>query len=463
MKILLIRHHDRGNVNDRLPESLDEEQGVLPPLGISYIAAVLETAGYRVNILDAIALKLTSQEVKDKIIIEAPDMVGVTAMSSSILGALEALKMAKETGAITVIGGPHLDAYPRETLSYNFVDYGIIGEGEYPFLNLVRAVEKNIPVRDIKGLAYKINEEIYINEPYINPDLNKLPFPARHLLPMEKYSSIISLHPVTTMISSRGCPYQCGFCFKSSSDAKYRMRSPGNVVDEMELVVEQFKIKEIMFYDDTITLDRKHIAGICREIIKRGLKVKWESPSRIDSIDFELLKLMREAGCIRLRYGVESGDPQILELMNKRISLQKVKEVFRLTKKAGIETFAYFIIGYIHETEKTIKRTIALAKSLDPDLVMFTIATPYPRSPLYALAQKEGLIDGDYWKQFTLGARGDRLPYFVPDAEKWVCRAYRSFYFRPSYIIKSLFKIRSWQDIKKRSKAMKGLMFFKMN
>lgn len=462
MKVLLIRYHDRGDINTRLPESLNKVQGVLPPLGIAYIASVLEKAGYEVKILDVTALNLTTQEVCLKIKDEAPEIVGITAMTSSIRGTLEAAKLAKDFGAITVIGGPHMAIYPEETLSYDFVDYGIIGEGEYPMLELVEAIEGRQPIQNIKGLVYKEDGKVRINEAYIVTDLDKIPFPARHLLPMGKYSSIIGLHPVTTMISTRGCPYHCGFCFKGPSDKKYRTRSAQNVVDEMELVVKEYGVREIMFYDDILTLKREHIINICNEILKRGLKIKWESPARVDNVDFELLRLMRKAGCMRLRYGVESGEPDILKLMKKGITLGMVRDALNWTKKAGIETFVYFMVGYIHETPQTIKKTISLAKNLNPNLIMFTVTTPYPGTHLYETAQREGLIDGDYWKQFTLGLRDDRLPYFVPDAEKWVRKAYRSFYFRPNYIVKRLFKIRSWDDVKKHIQAAKGLLSFRM-
>lgn len=462
MKVLLIRYHDRGNINTRLPESLNKVQGVLPPLGIAYIASALEKEGYEVKILDVIALNLITQEVCLEINDEAPDIVGITAMTSSIRGALEAAKLAKNFGAITVMGGPHLAIYPEETLSYDFVDYGVIGEGEYPMLELVKAIESRQPIQNIKGLVYKEDGKVRINEAYIVPDLDKIPFPARHLLPMEKYSSIIGLHPVTTMISTRGCPYHCGFCFKGPSDKKYRTRSAQNVVDEMELAVKKYEVREIMFYDDVLTFKRDHIIKICNEILKRGLKVKWESPTRVDNVDFDLLKLMRKAGCIRLRYGVESGDPDILKLMRKGITLSMVRDAFKWTKKAGIETFAYFMIAYIHETPQTIKKTISVAKNLNPDLIMFTVTTPYPGTHLYGMGQKEGFIVGDYWRKFSLGLRDDRLPYFVPDAERWVRKAYRSFYFRPNYIAKRLFKIRTWDNVKKHVQAAKGLLSFGM-
>lgn len=462
MKILLIRYHDKDNINTRLPESLNKIQGVLPPLGISYIAAVLEKNGYEVSILDAIALNLTKDETRDYIKRERPDIVGVTAMTSNIRGALEAASVAKECGATVVIGGPQLAVYPEETLSYDFIDYGVIGEGEYTMLELVRALERKESIESIKGLIFKKDGKVRVNEPAIVDNLDSLPFPARHLLPMERYSSIIGFHPVTTMMSMRGCPFKCGYCFKQPTDKKCRYRSSANVVDEMEHVVQQYGVREIMFYDDTFTLKRSRVVEICEEILRRGLDVKWEAPTRVDVVDAELLQLMQKAGCIRLRYGVESGDPNILKAMNKGVTLAQVKEVFKRTKEAGIETFAYFMIAYIGETPETIERTISFAKGLDPDLVMFTVTTPYPETPLFNEAAEKGIIDRDYWREFTLGKRSDRLPYLVENADQWAKRAYRAFYLRPSFVLKKLWKVRSWDAFKKHLLAAEALFLFKM-
>lgn len=463
MKIILARYHDKENINTRLPDSLNRVQGVLPSLGIAYIAAFLEKHHHDVKIVDAPAANITAADFRKLILKESPDIVGVTAMISNIRGALEAARLAKECGCLTVLGGPLLPVYPEEVMSYDFIDYGIVGEGEYPMLELARALENNLSVDSIKGLAYKSRGQTCINEPYIVEDLDSLPFPARHLLPMNRYSSVIALHPVTTMIASRGCPYRCGFCIKGPSDKRFRVRDHEKVVDEMIEVVGRYGVKEIMFYDDTITVNRGFVERMCEEILKRGLKIKWECPARADTVDPRILALMKKAGCKRLRYGVESGDEGILKLMNKGIDLKKVKDAFKWTRSAGMETFAYFIIGYIHETPDTIRRTISFAEELKPDLIMFTLGTPYPDTPLFDLAVKEGYISKDYWRNFVLGTTHERLPYLVPDAEMWINRAYRSFYFRWDYVLKRIVSIRSLQDVKKHVQAAKGLFLFRMS
>jgi anaerobic magnesium-protoporphyrin IX monomethyl ester cyclase len=462
VKILLIRPRDEGSINTRLPESLDKRRGILPPLGISYIASTLEKAGHTVKILDAIALNLAAGEIRRNIEEFKPHVVGITAMTSTVLGALESAAIAKEFGSITVLGGPQLSIYSEETLSYPYVNYGINGEGEAAMAELVNALENGKPIDSIQGLIYKKDGKVHINEPAIIADLDSLPFPAYHLLPMKKYDSIIGLYPVSTMISTRGCPYKCHFCFKQPSDDKFRYRSPKNVVDEMAHLVERYRVREIMFYDDVLTLRRAHIAGICEEILRRDLHINWEAPTRVDTIDKPLLTLMQKAGCIRLRYGVESGDKNILKLMNKKIDLAQAKEVFKWTKEAGIETFAYFMIGYAHENTETIKHTIDFCIELDPGLAMFTVVTPYPNTPLYELAKREGLIKNDYWREFTLGKiKNERIPYFVPDAEHWAKKAYRRFYFRPGYILKRLGMIHSWGDFTKCVRAVFGILGMK--
>ncbi len=464
MKILLMRHHDIENINTRLPESLNRAQGMYPPLGISYIAAVLEKAGHETRILDSQALNLTTEETKKEIEKYMPDIVGINCMTPNVRGALEAARLAKEVSKdiITVLGGPQLSVFPEETVSFDFVDFGVCGEGEFPMLQLAEHLEKNKQVSAIKGLIYKKDGKVFSNPTYIVENLDELPFPARHLLPMEKYHCVITKQPFTTMIAGRGCPFRCGFCFKGPSDQKVRIRSYKSVVDEMEECVEKYKVKEIMFYDDTFTFNKKYVENICNEIIKRGLKVSWECPTRVDTVDEGILKLMKKAGCIRLRFGVESGNPEILKLMRKNINLKQIEKIFRLARKIGFERFAYFIIGYMNETEKTMQDTINFAKKIDPGWVMFTVATPLPNTNLFDLAVEKGLIDKEYWRKFTLGETDERLPYLVKDADVWAKKAYREFYLRPQFFLNKLLAIDSFDKIKKYWKGLQGILSFEM-
>jgi len=464
MKVLLIRHHDIGNINTRLPASLNKIQGLYPPLGLLYIAATLEKEGHQVQILDSQALNLTTQETKKEIRKAKPDIVGITAMTPTVKGAFEAARLSKEIypDVPTVLGGVQLSLYSEATVSNQYVDFGINGEGEHVMIDLLKALNSGKDFSKITGLIYKENGKVKTNGFRIVEDLDSLPFPARHLVRTGDYSCVIAKDPMTTLMTSRGCPYRCGFCFKGPTDTKLRFRSPKNVVDEIEECINKYKVKEIMFYDDTFTADRKHAMGICDEIIKRGIKISWETPTRVNCIDEELLKKMEEAGCIRLRLGVESGNDEILKIMRKGTNKEMVKKAFTMLRKTKIESFAYFIIGYVHENEQTIRDTINFAKELNSDWVMFTIATPLPQTPLFDEAVKLGYMDKDYWLDFMTNPNPERLKFFVKDADQWAKKAYKEFYFRPQVVLKKLKKLRSMDTFKKYVNGFRGIALFEM-
>jgi len=459
MRIQLIRYHDVGNINTRLAQSLNKRQGVLPPLGVAYIASSLEKHNHEVAIIDAIALGLSREQVRRRIKEFSPDIVGITAMTPNFRGAQEAGRIAKEEGALTVVGGVQLSLFPEETLSCDYFDFGILGEGEETMVELCKALEYKEKTDVISGLVTKKNGKVHVNSPRIVSDLDTIPMPAYHLLPMTKYSSIIGLHPVSTMIGTRGCPYKCGFCYKTPSDSRHRVRNPVNVVDEMEFLIKQYKIKEIMFYDDLMLPD--YAAGLCEEILRRGIGIKWQSPQRVNLVNPRLLKLMAKAGCRLLRYGVEQGDPEMMRRVEKHITVDQAKRVFRWTREAGIDAFAYFIIGYPNEDARTMRATINLAKELNPQYVMFTKAVPLPGTRMMELAVEKGIIPHDYWRKFVLGERVEAIPQLVPGVDLWLKRAYREFYLRPGRIVRQIGQIRSWRDIKKDIDGVMGLLRFK--
>jgi len=441
MKILLIRYHDKGNINTRLPESLNEAQGVYPPLGIAYVAANLEKNGYEVKILDVQALNLVSEEAREAILREKANIVGITCMTPNFAGALEAARFSKESGAIVVLGGPQICTYPKESIDFDFIDYAIEGEAEEAFVKLAKAVERGKSIEKVKGLVYTKNGKIHSNGPVLVMDLDSIPMPAWHLLPMGKYKCIIAKKPFVTMMAGRGCPFKCGFCFKSPSDRIHRTHSPKKIVDEIEYLIRRYKIKEVMFYDDTFTLERDHVEGICNEILRRGIKISWEAPTRLNTVDRDILKLMKKAGCFRLRFGIESGDPRILKIMRKGITLDMARRVLKWAREIGIQRFAYFIIGYYSDTPQSMRRTINFAKEIDPDWVMFTAATPLPKTNLFDLCLHDGLVDENYWLDFMKGKNDGRMDYLVPHTDKWIRRAYIEFYFRPSFIIRKIMNL----------------------
>ena len=462
MKVTLIRYHDLDNTSTRLAKSLNDRQGVLPPLGLAYIASALEEAGHEVDLIDAIALCLSREEVSKRIEQFDPELVGITAMTPTFHGALEAARIAKTHNRKTLIGGVHMSIYAEETLSYQEVDFGIVGEGEETIVELCSALNEGQDYSSIEGLCYKRDDDsIKVGRARIVQDITKLPMPSYHLLPMEKYSSIIGMKPVSTMMGSRGCPYKCGFCFKTPSDKKYRTRSAENIADEIEYLIKNYKVREVMFYDDI--MPKAYARGLSNEIIKRNIKINWQTPQRVNLVNPELLKLMAKAGCHILRFGVEQGDPDMMRLVEKKTTIDQVRLSFQAANDAGIKTFAYFIIGYTGETERTMQATIDLAKDLNPTYVMFTKAVPLPQTPLMIQSVSKGLVDPEYWRNYTLGIRQAPMPNLVPNAEKWVAHAYRSFYLRPLVIIQRLLSIRTYHDIKRHIDAFIGIVGFKMN
>ena len=460
MKVQLIRYHDLDNMNTRLAQSLNKKQGVLPPLGLAYLASALERKGYEVNIIDAIADCLSKEEVLERILLFEAKVVGITSMTPTFRGALEAAELAKECGAKVVMGGVHMSILAKESMRYDVIDFGIVGEGEESFVELCTAIEFDLPYQDIEGLCYRKDGKVVIGGPRLVEDIDSLAWPAYHLLPMKKYSSIIGLHPTTTMMGSRGCPYQCGFCFKTPSDKKYRTRNVVDIVSEVEYLKETYAIKEVMFYDDI--MPQEYARNLSNELIKREVKIKWQTPERVNLVEPELLKLMGKAGCHILRFGVEQGDPDMMALVEKKIKPDQVKAAFKAAKEAGINTFAYFIIGYVYETPETMQATIDLAKELNPKYVMFTRAVPLPGTPLMQMAVKEGYVEANYWNRFTLGEDLDPIPNLTENADLWVSKAYRSYYLRPSTIKSQFFGMRSFKDLMKNIDGFTAIMKFKM-
>lgn len=461
MKVLLIRAKPTRLQNTRLPKSLLEELGCVAPLGLASVAAYLREKGISVKIIDADAENLSLQLLRQKMQEYNPNIVGITSMTPTVHDDLAVAKVAKEVGAYVVIGGPQVNAMPCETIQFEQVDFGILGEGEYPMFKLCEALSEKNKFADVPGLIYKEDRKILMNSPYIHFNLDELPVPARDLLPHKRYSSLIAKGRLTTISPGRGCPFTCGFCFKQPSDKVIRFRNPKFIVNEIEEVINRYSIEEINFVSDTLTLKSSFIEEICNEIIERKIKISWIAPTRADCLNPELLRLMKQSGCRSLRIGVESGSPEILSLMGKKTDHEQLIRVFRWIKKAQIQTFAYFIIGYLNETEETVRQTLRFVKKIKPDLIMYNIATPLPGTKLFSQAVEAGLVEPDYWQNFIKDENYPRIPYLFKDTEKWIKKAYWDFFFSPEFIFNKIFEIRPG-NVLNYLKALKGLIELKI-
>jgi anaerobic magnesium-protoporphyrin IX monomethyl ester cyclase len=443
MRVLLVRARPTRVENTRLPRSLSSEVGYVMPLGLASIASYLREKGISVGIIDAEAEELSIDQVKRQIAKIGPDIVGITSMTPTVHDDLAVARASHELGIKVVMGGPQINAMPEETMQLKFVHFAIRGEGEYPMFKLIQAIDNNLPFSNVPGIVYRDRDgRVIMSPPYIHDDLDELPLPARDLLPYERYAAIIAKGRLTTLCPGRGCPFKCGFCFKQPSDRKIRFRSPGRVADEIEEVIDRYGMQEINFVSDTFTLKKDFVEGLCEELLNRNTKISWIAPTRIDCVTRELLALMKRAGCRSLRFGIESGSSKILKLMNKESNKEATIRVFRWAKEVGLETFAYFIIGYLHETEKEIKETLAFVKELKPNLLMYNAATPLPKTRLFEQAVEAGLVEEDYWKKFLMDEKYPRIPYLFKDTQKWIDKAYRDFFFSPRFLFKKMLEFR---------------------
>ncbi|MEK9184083.1 MAG: radical SAM protein [Patescibacteria group bacterium] len=463
MKVLFINPPAENEITGNNPEIIKSERGFDPPLGILYVAGYLKKySNHELKIIDAQVERMSYSELQKEIKKFAPDVIGVTAMTFTMLDVLKTIEIVKETcpDAKIILGGPHVHIYPEETANLKNVDYVVLGEGEETFFQLLQNMGDINALRKVSGLVFKTNGAIVNtgSKDYCK-DLDNLPFPPREMLPYQKYFSLLAKErPITTMFTSRGCPFRCSFCDRPNMGKIFRRRSARNVVDEMQECLK-LGIKEIFIYDDTFTVDKQRVIDICNEILKRKLKFSWDIRARVDTVNEELLMLLKKAGCKRIHYGVEAGTEKILKVLNKNITLDQVLKAFRATRKIGIETLAYFMIGSPTETREDILTTIEFAKKLNPDFTQITLLTPFPATNIYAQALQEKVFENDYWREFARNpVPGFKTRYWTKELsngelQELLVYAYKQFYVRPSYILNRLMKIRSWPELLRKIKA----------
>lgn len=301
----------------------------------------------------------------------------------------------------------------------------------------MQTIETNGNLAKVKGLAFK--DVLTPPRPLI-ADLDSLPFPARHLLPMDEYKLLNMTNRVTTMITSRGCPMQCSFCASAALHGqKLRLRTVDNIVDEMEYLVKDLKVETIAFMDDTFTLHKSRVREICAEIKQRDLKVFWGCTARADTLDKELIKVMREAGCIAIFMGVESADQQILDEVNKQTTIEKIKDAFEISRNEKMRTIASVVLGMPGDTKESIKNTIKFVQELKPTYAIFSLATPYPGTRFYQQVFEKDIIKVKDWSKYTLiSPILETVECSLDELRKYQAMAFRKFYLRPGYLIRQI-------------------------
>ena len=357
------------------------------PVGLLYLAGILEHRGYEVDVLDLLVSKYSKDKIKRKLKEYEPDIVGVTCVTMNYPGASEILKYCKSVNPEikTIIGGPHVTFAAEETLDEApWIDIVVRGEGEYTLLDIASGKKE----ADINGIAYRSDGHVMLTAPReLIEDLDSLPTPARHLFPISRYQALASHGSI---IAGRGCPFNCIFCVGSKMGGRRaRFRNPKLVVDEIEQCLE-LGFKEINLDDDLFTLNHKHLHAFCDEIINRGLKFNWSIFARVDTVNPEILQKLRKAGCTWISYGVESGNQEILDTVKKKITLNMVRKSVKMAKDAGIDVLLSFILGLPGETKDTMQETVNFAREIGTHYG-FHVLAPFPGTEVREKADEYGL------------------------------------------------------------------------
>ena len=434
------------------------------PIYLAYTAAVVEEAGFEVSFIDAIMEELSIQEFAQQVHSLGPRLVLIETSTPSIEFDLETAAAVKQLSPETFVAllGSHVTYFDQDILVQSpSVDAVVRGEFESTCADLARALEAGGDLSKVLGLTYRgAGGEVCRNpdRPLFEP-LDQMPFPARHIVKGDGYrAGIYSGGYPTAMVSSRGCPFRCTFCLWPDVlyGHKFRARSAANVVDEIEQAVRIYGHDEIYFDDDTFTIDRQRVLDICRLIRERGLEkeVEWIAQCRVDTVDRDTLEAMKAANCGYILFGVESGSPEMLKRMKKGITLDKVRSAFKLTKEVGIKTQAFFLFGMPGETQETIRETVEFAKELNASSTQFAVAIPHPGTALYEECKTNGWLTSENWADYTAESSLIETPWLsAEEVEQARIRAYREYYYRPSFILGEALKVRRLADLKRLARG----------
>jgi anaerobic magnesium-protoporphyrin IX monomethyl ester cyclase len=462
---------------------VSEERGHLPPLGMIQLAAVCLEKGFSCEVIDPVVMDLSKDGVLDKIGQLNPKVIGVNALTPTFHKSVDIATAIRQRfpDILLVLGGTKPTLAPKDVLdNHDIFDIGVIGEGEVTIIELLnffkghdynrlQVLENIEDIASILGIVYRKKSDqkeiVYTGKrPFI--DLDTLPFPARHLLPMDKYIPLpiqSKRLPVVHMMVSRGCPFNCSFCctpFTWGRDVRFR--SPRNVVDEIKHVMKEYGAREISFWDDTFTANAKWLTELCNIIHDEKIDIIWSCFGRVNNMTQELAKTMKRGGCWEIFYGIESVNQDSLNVIRKGLTPKMVKDAVKATQDAGIEVRGLFMLGLPKETPETAQKTIDFAKELNVDYAQFTVTTPHKGTDLYSVARQYGMFaeeDDSKWSQ--------NEAVFVPNGYRdqkelqlMVRSAYRQFYLRPKYVLGRIMSMKSKDDLKQYFDGFKLLVPF---
>src|SRR3989338_7952406 len=446
-----------------------------PYMGLGYLATAIRKKGYKVKILHCIKEKMNLNGFASYIRSTNPSVIGFTCVSYDVGSVQESIKVVKgiNKAVPVIVGGAHVSAVPKIAMERDFpdTDYGFRGESEIGLPILLDFINENsnIALEKIPGLIWKYDGQTHINPQIFHEDVDELGIPAWDLMDPREYEAspfhgFARGFPLAPMISARGCPFPCTFCStKYQMGQKMRYRSVSLILEEMKLLVNKYNVKEIQFLDDCFSVNKNKVMEICSGILEEGIKVNWQCPNglRVDTIDEEVLQIMKKAGCYHFSVGIESTNPDILKKMKKNITLELVEEKIAIAKKIGIKVTGFFILGFPGETEKDIKRTIKYARRIPIDKVLFSNFWPSPGTEIYENLQQEGKITKDKIGTHYFKATFPPEGMTSGELKKHQLFGFASFYLRPRIILSVMEEISSFNQFKNLLKKLLSLITMK--
>ncbi|MFH0870490.1 MAG: radical SAM protein [archaeon] len=464
MKLAFIYPPYQGSANQPSIELVSKNYGVYPPINLGYVAAVARHHGHEISFIDANAEGLTKEETLERLKRIKPDAILFTITTYIFHQTLAWIKYFKHNlDAITIVGGVHTRAYPRETLSHKDIDFIIIGDCENTLPELLRRLEMNQGLRKVKNIGFRKGGKIIITGSGEYCDLIPGVYAARDLMPNQKYYSFISQKKnYTGILSNKGCPFKCNYCEQGANNHN-SARSIPDFINEIKECYRKHEIREFDFFDPIFTLDKKRALAICGSIKRLDLDIEYAIRTRPDCVDDELLKSLKESGCKRIYYGIESSDENVLRNINKKINIGAAKEAIEKTRKNGIDAFGFFMFGCPGDTLKTVRETARYSRTAGLDYVQYNNFVALAGTKIYEDLVKK--TKKDFWAAYTLQEKEPdwKLPRLGTkltdkEIEREIIRAYVRFYFRPSQTILRLRKIKSFAELKKYAVASSGFI-----
>lgn len=456
---------------------LSDAASLLLPVSLLYLGGMLESKGVPVRIMDGQCDDLSEAALLRSIDEMKPAFVGITMLTPTSADShrLAALIKKSHPNLPVLAGGTHPTVMPDEVMEDRNIDLIAISEAEHTLVEVYDVITQGwdaSALKQITGIVYRDGDTVVkTSDRPLFSDLDKLPMPMWHGVKMDLYHQVPDsqfARPMRVMMSSRGCPFKCIFCSaRQVSGFKYRAHSADRVVEEMEILINKYGARQIIFLDDNFIISKKRVFEICEKIMQKGLhkKMLWTAAGRADEVNEPLLKAMKDAGCKMISFGIESGSPRLLELMKKGEKREHIEKAVAMARKAGLKTRGTLILGFPTETREESLETINFAKDLGLDFAKFSLATPYPGTALYNIALERGLISSKDWSRFNSQAGyASYDPVFIPEGRtgpemKELQRlATKEFYLRPRQIVELIRHITGWADIKLYMEVVKSII-----